>query len=172
MCVSLKNEIKDLKTKYLEREKEFENSLVKVKQQVENWEKTKANDMLSIAFKVSGITIKGLEPLINCLIDKLNAKQDVINRKTEEIENLKRESSEKLGKTQRYIDHMKREKYGGAQVLRTKLLNWKNYFVDLEMDHYEGLKICNNKIWELQDELEWSKKNGRKIKAGEGKMNQ
>ena len=67
---------------------------------------------------------------------------------------------------------MKREKYGGAQVLRTKLLNWKNYFLDLEMDHYEGLKICNNKIWELQDELEWSKKNGRNIETGEGKMNQ
>ena len=89
-CVSLENEIKNLKEKYLEREKEFENSLVKVKQQVENWEERKANDMLSIAFKVSGITIKGLEPLINCLIDKVNVKQDVINRKTEEIENLRR----------------------------------------------------------------------------------
>ena len=40
------------------------------------------------------------------------------------------------------------------------------------MDHYDGLKICNNKIWELQEELEWSKKNGRKIETGEGKMNQ
>ena len=78
--------------------------------------------MLSIAFKVSGIIFKGLEPVMNCLIDKVNTKQGVINKQTEEIENLKRESSEKIGKTQRYIDHVKREKYEGAQVLRIKLL--------------------------------------------------
>ena len=57
----------------------------KVKQQVENWEQTKANDMLSIAFKVSGITIKGLEPVINCLIDKVNTKQGVINKQLKRL---------------------------------------------------------------------------------------
>ena len=96
----------------------------------------------------------------------------MINNHAEEIENLKREGTEKLGKTQRYIDHMKREKYEGAKVLRTKLLNWKNYFLDLENDYYEGLRICNNKIWDLKQSLECSDKNGRKIENAGSKINQ
>ena len=48
---------------------------------------------------------------MNCLIEKVNQKQNIINKQTEEIENLKRESSENFGKTQRYIDHMKRERH-------------------------------------------------------------
>ena len=67
---------------------------------------------------------------------------------------------------------MKRERYGGAQVLRIKLLNWKKYFLDLENDHYEGLRICNNKIWELKKSLEWSNKDGRKIGTAGRKISQ
>ena len=72
--------------------------------------RNKANEMVKMAFNLSGITIKGLEQVMNCLVDKVNQKQIIINNQTQEIENLKRDSSEKLGKTQRYIDHMKRER--------------------------------------------------------------
>ena len=80
------------------------------KQQIEKWEENKANVMVKMAFNVSGITIKGLEPVMNCLVEKVNQKQNIINKQTQEIENLERESSEMLGKTQRYIHHMKRER--------------------------------------------------------------
>ena len=41
--------------------------------------------------------------------------------------------------------------------------------MDLENDHYEGLKIYNDKIWELRKLLELSDKKGRKIEnAGSG----
>merc|ERR1712179_897605 len=65
------------------------------------------------------------------------------------------------GKTQRFIDHMKRERLGGTEALRTKLVNWKNYFLDLENDHYAGLKMYNTKIEELQRKLKWEKEYGR-----------
>merc|ERR1711874_897248 len=111
---------------------------------------------VNMAFNLSGITIKGIEQVMNCLVDIINQKQIIINNKTQENENLKRDTSEKWGKTQRYIDHMKRERLGATEVLRTKLTNWRNYFLDLENDHYEGIKRYNIKIKELQRKLEWA----------------
>jgi len=128
--------------------------------------------MVKMAFNVSGIIIRGLEPVMNCLVGEVNQKQNIINKQSEEIENLKRESSENFGKPQRYIDHMKRERHGGTEVLRTKLLNWKNYILDLENDHYEGLKIYNIRIEELQRKLDWLHRNGRKFKTGNIKRNE
>merc|ERR1711874_259792 len=155
----------DQKLKYRNREEELENSLETTKQQIEKWEESKVNDMVNMAFNLSGITIKGLERVMNCLVDKVNQKKIIINNQTQEIETLKRDTSEKLGKTQRYIDHMKRERLGGTEVLRTKLKNWRNYFLDLENDHYEGIKRYNIKIEELQRKLEWANRNGRKFET-------
>merc|ERR1712179_451336 len=129
--IKIEKELEQQKLKYRDREREFENSLEITKQQILKWEENRANDMVKMAFNVSGITIEGLEPVMNSLCDKINQKQDIINKKTQEMENLKRESSEKLGKTQRFIDHMKRERLEGTEALRTKLVNWKNYFLDL-----------------------------------------
>merc|ERR1711874_735303 len=170
--IRLKKELEDQKLKYRKREEELENSLETTKQQIEKWEESKANDMVNMAFNLSGITIKGLEQVMNCLVDKVNQKQIIINNQTQEIENLKRDTSEKLGKTQRYIDHMKRERLGGTEILRTKLTNWRNYFLDLENDHYEGLKRYNIKIEELQRKLEWANRNGRKFETSKSKMSE
>merc|ERR1711874_625684 len=108
--IKLEKELEDQKLKYRNREEELENSLEITKQQIEKWEENKVNDMVNMAFNLSGITVKGVEPVMNCLVDKVNQKQIIINNQTQEIEDLKRDSSEKLGKTQRYIDHMKRER--------------------------------------------------------------
>merc|ERR1711874_900495 len=170
--VKLEKELEDQKLKYKNREEELENSLEITKQQIEKWEENKVNDMVNMAFNLSGITIKGLEQVMNCLVDKVNQKQIIINNQTQEIENLKRDTSEKLGKTQRYIDHMKRERLGGTEILRTKLTNWRNYFLDLENDHYEGLKRYNIRIEELQRKLELANRNGRKFETGKIKMNE
>merc|ERR1711909_193624 len=159
--IKIENELEQQKLKYRDREREFENSLEITKQQILKWEENRANDMVKMAFDVSGITIEGLEPVMNSLCDKINQKQDIINKKTQEMENLKIETSEKLGKTQRFIDHIKRERLEGTEVLRTKLVNWKNYFLDLENDHYAGLQMYNTKIEELQRKLKWEKKYGR-----------
>ena len=159
--IKIEKELEQQKLKYRDREREFENSLEITKQQILKWEENRANDMVKMAFNVSGITIEGLEPVMNSLCDKINQKQDIINKKTQEMENLKIENSEKLGKTQRFIDHIKRERLEGTEVLRTKLVNWKNYFLDLENDHYAGLQMYNTKIEELQRKLKWEKKYGR-----------
>merc|ERR1711874_413699 len=113
------------KLKYRKREEELEKSLETTKQQIEKWEESKANDMVNMAFNLSGITTKGIEQVMNCLVDIINQKQIIINNKTQENENLKRDTSEKWGKTQRYIVHMKRERLGATEVLRTKLTNWR-----------------------------------------------
>ena len=52
--------MKDQSRKYIDREKELENSVEITKQQIEKWEQNKANDMVKMAFNVSGITIRGL----------------------------------------------------------------------------------------------------------------
>merc|ERR1711874_134325 len=65
-----------------------------------------------------------------------------------------------------------RERLGGTKVLRTKLVNWKNYFWDLENDHYEGLKMYNIRIEELQRKLEWANKSGRNFETGSIKINE
>ena len=44
--------------------------------------------------------------------------------------------------------------------------------MDLENDHYEGLKIFNSRIGQLQEKLEWSNRNGRKLINEDGKVNQ
>ena len=51
-------------------------------------------------------------------------------------------------------------------------MNWKNYFLDLENDHYEGLKMYNFRIEELQRKLEWANKNGRNFETGNIKINE
>merc|ERR1711874_405893 len=69
--VELEKELEDQKLKYRNREEELENSLEITKQQIEKWEENKVNDMVNMAFNLSGITIKGLEQVMNCL-DKVN----------------------------------------------------------------------------------------------------
>jgi len=67
--VKLEKELEDQKLKYRDREKELENALEITRQQIENWEQNKAKEMVKMAFNVSGITIKGLEPVMNCLVE-------------------------------------------------------------------------------------------------------
>ena len=48
-CAKLEEELRDMKIKYSDREKDLETSVEMAKQQIQDWEEKKVNEMVSIA---------------------------------------------------------------------------------------------------------------------------
>ena len=170
----IEGEFKDLKDRYNEKQVESDKNVEETKNLVKKWNEKTLNGILQTGIVVANITFNGLIPIISKVIDKLNEKGEELYEKELQLEDLKQKSSELLTKRQKYINHLKREDEEEERVLRIKLKNWRNFYGDLEKDHYEGMNRYRNKIKFLGEKCyklsECLEKNLNKMEVNEGEM--